>query len=156
MSASRTRANVQGLLNNNAVVAVQFDPRQPQHFIAAFTDCTIMQFNLFGEDPVTTVTQTPLPWKKYFDTNYDTLGKLPLDTDKRTGTGGEEKEVYEDSMLVWRNEEWAVQLSEKEKKVEGRNPWAGKNPCSVTKIGKKGISGMSPFYVYFIRTITEK
>jgi len=115
-----------------------------------------MQFNLFGEDPVTTVTQTPLPWKTYFDTNYETLGKLPLDTDKRAGTGGEEKEVYEDSMLVWRNEEWAVQLSEKEKKVEGRNPWAGKNPCSVTKIGKKGISGMSPFYVYLIRTITDK
>jgi hypothetical protein len=31
-------------------------------------------------------------------------------------------------------------LTDKEKK-EGRNPWAGKNPCSVTKIGTKGISG---------------
>jgi hypothetical protein len=103
-----------------------------------------MQFNLFGEDPVTTVTQTPLPWKTYFDTHYETLGKLPLDTDKRAGPGaGEEKEVYEDSMLVWKNEDWAVQLSEKEKKAENRNPWAGKNPCAVTKIGKKGISGMS-------------
>jgi hypothetical protein len=107
-----------------------------------------MQFNLFGEDPVTTVTQTPLPWKTYFDTNYETLGKLPLDTDKRAAPGGgEEKEVYEDSMLVWKNEDWAVQLSEKEKKGENRNPWAGKNPCAVTKIGKKGISGTWTLYI---------
>ena len=48
--------------------------------------------------------------------------------------------MFEDRMLVWRNEDWAVQLTDKEKK-EGRNPWAGKNPCSVTKIGTKGISG---------------
>jgi hypothetical protein len=56
--------------------------------------------------------------------------------------GGEEKDIFEDAMLVWKNEDWAVQLTEKEKKAENRNPWAGKNPCSVTKIGKKGITGM--------------
>jgi hypothetical protein len=141
------RADEQGLLNNNQVVAVQFDPRQPQHFIAAFGDSTIMQFNLFGEDPITTVTQSILPWKSHFDTHYETKGILPLDIDKRLGLGlgalaGAEEEVFEDRMLVWRNEDWAVQLTDKEKK-EGRNPWAGKNPCSVTKIGTKGISGES-------------
>jgi hypothetical protein len=140
-----TRINKGGLLNNNTVVAVQFDPRQPQHFIAAFADSTIMQFNLFGEDPVTTVTQSVLPWKSHFDSHYETKGVLPLDIDKRAASGtGVEEEVFEDRMLVWRNEDWAVQLTDKEKK-EGRNPWAGKNPCSVTKIGTKGISGESNF-----------
>lgn len=104
-----------------------------------------MQFNLFGEDPITTVTQSVLPWKSHFDTNYETKGVLPLDIDKdkRTGSGiNGEEEIFEDRMLVWKNEDWAVQLSDKEKK-EGKNPWAGKNPCSVTKIGTKGISGES-------------
>ena len=105
-----------------------------------------MQFNLFGEDPITTVTQSILPWKSHFDTNYETKGILPLDIDKRPGAGGAagEDEVFEDRMLVWKNEDWAVQLTDKEKK-EGKNPWAGKNPCSVTKLGKKGISGESDF-----------
>jgi len=107
-----------------------------------------MQFNLFGEDPVTTVTQSVLPWKTHFDTHYETKGVLPLDIDKRpgagAGAGAPEDEVFEDRMLVWKNEDWAVQLTDKEKK-EGKNPWAGKNPCSVTKLGKKGISGESDF-----------
>jgi hypothetical protein len=129
-------------------VAVQFDPRQPQHFIAAFADATIMQFNLFGEDPVTTVTQSVLPWKTFFDTNYESEGQVLLDVDKRntgsgSGTGSDEKDVYEDSMLTWKNDEWAVQLTDKEKKMENRNPWTGKNPCAVSKIGKRNITGES-------------
>ena len=148
-----SRTDGQGLLNNNTVVAVQFDPRQPQHFIAAFADSTIMQFNLFGEDPITTVTQSVLPWKSHFDTHYETKGILPLDIDKRVGSS--EEEVFEDRMLVWRNDDWAVQLTDKEKK-EGRNPWAGKNPCSVTKIGTKGISGESSPMFDLCRWLTEK
>lgn len=104
-----------------------------------------MQFNLFGEDPVTTVTQSPLPWKPYFDAHYESDGTVPLDIDKRAtaGIGSEDKDVYNDAMLTWRNEDWAVQLTEKEKKGENRNPFAGKNPCAVTKLGKKGITGES-------------
>lgn len=110
-----------------------------------------MQFNLFGEDPVTTVTQSVLPWKTFFETHLDTDGQILLDIDKRntgTGTGlgnagGDEKEVYEDSMLTWKNDEWAVQLTDKEKKAENRNPWTGKNPCAVSKLGKRNITGES-------------
>lgn len=110
-----------------------------------------MQFNLFGEDPVTTITQSVLPWKTFFETHLESDGPVLLDIDKRnagtgTGTGhggGDEKDVYEDSMLTWKNDEWAVQLTDKEKKAENRNPWAGKNPCAVTKIGKRKITGAS-------------
>lgn len=107
-----------------------------------------MQFNLFGEDPVTTVTQSPLPWKPFFEQNYESEGVIPLDIDKRNmgtiptgGGGGGGEDVYNDAMLTWKNEDWAVQLTEKEKKGENRNPFAGKNPCAVTKLGKKGITG---------------
>jgi hypothetical protein len=57
------------------------------------------------------------------------------------GGGGGGEDVYNDAMLTWKNEDWAVQLTEKEKKGENRNPFAGKNPCAVTKLGKKGITG---------------
>jgi hypothetical protein len=163
-------------LNDQPVIAVQFDPRQPQHFIAAFADSTIMQFNLFGEDPLPIVQSTTLPWSTYFE---ETDSRVELDVEKRpaattagtgagsgagagaNGTSGNNQsatsgpstngtshtqdgeDVFEDVMITWRNPDWAVQLTEKEKKMENRNPWAGKNPCAVTKIGKKGITGES-------------
>ena len=106
-----------------------------------------MQFNLFGEDPVTTVTQSVLPWKTFFEDHLESDGQVLLDVDKRNaGTGhggGEDRDVYEDSMLTWKNDEWAVQLTDKEKKAENRNPWTGKNPCAVTKIGKGNLTGES-------------
>lgn len=105
-----------------------------------------MQFNLFGDDPVTTVTQSVLPWKTHFETHVDEA-KVPLhvDVDKRSGANAEEspENVFEDSMITWKNDEWAVQLTDKERKAENRNPFAGKNPCAVTKIGKRNITGMS-------------
>lgn len=151
---------MQGILNDQPVIAVQFDPRQPQHFIAAFADSTVVQFNLFGEDPLPIVQSTAYPWTTYFEENDDVV---ELDVDKRAAYGasssgggaaggtsaagahshqGEIKEeVHEEVMITWRNEDWAVQLTEKEKKMENRNPWAGKNPCAVTKVGKKPITG---------------
>ena len=95
------------------------------------------------------VQSVPYPWSTYFDENES---RIELDVDKRAasistgasssnntnghanadGTG----DVHIDEMLTWSNDDWAVQLSEKEKKMENRNPWAGKNPYSVTKFGK--------------------
>lgn len=111
-----------------------------------------MQFNLFGEDPVTTVTQSPLPWKPFFEAKYDSEGTIPLDVDKRnigvapvsaSQAAGAGEDLFNDAMLTWKNEDWAVQLTEKEKKGENRNPFAGKNPCAVTKLGKRSITGQS-------------
>lgn len=110
-----------------------------------------MQFNLFGEDPLPIVQSTTYPWTTYFEENDN---RVELDVEVlqaqnqshgqgQSATSGQVQgeEVHEDVMITWRNPDWAVQLTEKEKKMETRNPWAGKNPCAVTKFGKKPITG---------------
>jgi hypothetical protein len=132
---------LQGLLNNTAVVSINFDPRQPQHFTAAFADSTIMQFNLFAEDPVTTVTNSPLPWVTHFEGqpthSVNGNGNSHAEDEGEEGEGG--------SLMTWKNEDWA-QLAQAQpaKRKEGeaeRSPWAGKNPTAAYKVGKKPLTG---------------
>ncbi|ORX37128.1 WD40-repeat-containing domain protein [Kockovaella imperatae] len=64
-----SRINKGGILNNTAVSSVHFDPRHPHHFIASFADSTILQFNMFAEDPVLPPANstTPMPWTTQFE-----------------------------------------------------------------------------------------
>ena len=63
-----TRINKGGILNNGAVTSVHFDPRHPHHFIATFEDSTILQFNMFAEDPNLVLGSTaPMPWTTEFE-----------------------------------------------------------------------------------------
>jgi hypothetical protein len=138
-----------------------------------------MQFNLFAEDPVTTISASPLPWIAFFDKQREM--QVPLSPTVETpsrlanpptangtglgivngggsgigsgngngngsangeaGTVGAEGEVYEDSMMIWKNEDWAQLQIPLGKKDEWRSPWAGKNPTAVTRIGRKSVTG---------------
>ena len=63
-----TRINKGGILNNSAVTSVHFDPRHPHHFIATFENSTILQFNMFAEDPILVQSSTaPMPWSAQFE-----------------------------------------------------------------------------------------
>ncbi|ORY22031.1 WD40-repeat-containing domain protein [Naematelia encephala] len=129
-----TRINKGGLLNNTAVTSITFDPRRPQHFIACFADDIMLQFNLFAEDPVATAVMAERPWTTVFDRQAPV--KLVLD--------GHDEETYEDSMVLWKNEDWAQLSVEGQKgKKEERSPWAGKNPVAACRIGTKGITAMA-------------
>lgn len=122
MSARRRRADTQGLLNNTAVLSINFDPRYPHHFIATFADGTILRFNLFAEDPVTAaVATTTMPWVTAFEPEL--------------ATGAEDK------MLVWKNEEFGNLGDIKKGSKEERPTWAGRNPMAAYKIGKKSFNG---------------
>lgn len=124
-------------MNNTSVVSINFHPRQPQHFTAAFADSTILQFNLFAEDPITSVSNSPFPWVSRFET-HPNANNIP---------GGEGSESSDESMMVWKNEDWAQLLVPQAaggKRKEGdpeRSPWAGKNPTAAYKVGKKAITG---------------
>lgn len=161
---SMAEADDQGLLNNTAVTSIHFDPRQPQHFLASFADATILQFNLFAEDPIATISSSPLPWVSFFERS--SAATVPLEsanggtsngtsgTNGTTGANGgaggvggtseEDGEIFEDSMMIWKNEDWA-QLQNANKKGEelGRSPWAGKNPTAAIKVGRRNMTGMA-------------
>ncbi|KAL7420546.1 hypothetical protein Q5752_004497 [Cryptotrichosporon argae] len=67
-----SRINKGGILNSTAVTALHFDPSKPHHFIATFADNTILQFNLFAEDPTPAKDTAPvLPWPAKFDSQID-------------------------------------------------------------------------------------
>ena len=68
----------QGLLNNNAVTDISFDPRKPHHFLASFADSIILQFDLFAEDPATTVMASNMPWQRFFDSAEDEANLEPM------------------------------------------------------------------------------
>lgn len=98
-----------------------------------------MQFNLFAEDPATIVSNSPFPWITKFESssapNTDTLATVPEDS---------EAEGSSESLMVWKNEDWAqlttVRAGKKMEESE-RSPWAGKNPIAAYKVGKKPITG---------------
>ncbi|RXK35770.1 hypothetical protein M231_06956 [Tremella mesenterica] len=119
-----TRINKAGLLNSSAVISVQFDPRQAQHFTAVFSDGIIMQFNLFAEDPMSMATSSSTPWTNFFASRAA--------QDQSPGDG----EGFRDQMLIWKNEDFSVQPE----KGKERSMWAGKNPTAVWKVGKKQIT----------------
>ena len=56
------------------------------------------------------------------------------------GTVSDERgEIFEDSMMLWKNDDWSqLQIPvEKGKKDDGRSPWAGKNPTAALRVGEK-------------------
>lgn len=125
--------DLQGVLNNTAVISVNFDPRYPHHFIAAFSDSTVLMFNLFAEDPVATaINTTPMPWTAAFDR---ASGPSPS-----TGSDGEEEKA-EEKMLVWKNEEFGNLGDIKKGGKEERPTWAGRNPMAAYKITTKKLTG---------------
>jgi hypothetical protein len=57
--------------------------------------------------------------------------------------GSVDEGVYEDAMMIWKNEDWAQLQLPTGKKDEGRSPWAGKNPTAAYRVGRKAINGAS-------------
>ena len=106
-----------------------------------------MQFNLFAEDPLApSVAASPLPWVTFFDRQRDLQVPLSPNANQTTVNGEEDGEVYEDSLILWKNEEWATNEVQKGKKDE-RSPWAGKNPLVACRIGQKALTGVSDFWL---------
>ena len=141
-----TTDETKGLLNNSAVTSVHFDPRHPAHFIAAFADSTILQFNLFAEDPVmTTISMSPMPWTTYFE-RHEATDTASGNSGKPGEEGGDGEEINE-QMLKWKNDEFGS-LGEISRRGKGeeRSPWAGRNPLAACKIGRRGQTGESSLY----------
>lgn len=150
-----TRINKGGLLNSNAVVSVHFDPRQPHQFIAIFADATLIQFNLFAEDPALPPAgpsgQT-MPWTAFFERQQ--AEQVPVTPIAENHPGDQEKsekdthpkgEVYEDAMIIWKNEDWSLNQSDK-KKGQELSPWAGRNPTAASKVGRGTITGQQAHF----------
>ena len=153
----------QGILNSTAVTSVHFDPRHPHHFIAAFTDATILQFNMFAEDPVFINSSTvPMPWTTQFERQEEAMEPvspvmdkaevlidptMPSDAEKEAPNGDKAngKNGYDDEqndvLLGWKNEEFGSlgELSKKPKNEE-RGTWVGKNPIAAFKMLRKGMT----------------
>ena len=93
-----SRINKGGILNGSAVTSVHFDPRHPHHFIASFADSTVLQFNMFAEDPVLPPSNstTPMPWTVQFERQEEASlgsgGSVPM-LSKYAGDGETEKSV---------------------------------------------------------------
>lgn len=121
----------QGLLNNNAVTSIHFHPRQPQHFIASFSDGIVLQFNIFAEDPIAAAIPGDKPWMANLNAEMPPSPTVAVDEDG-----------YEEKMLLWKNEDWAQLSVEVQKgKKDERSPWAGKNPTAAVRIGNKSVTG---------------
>lgn len=148
----RTHLLLQGLLNNTAVISVKFDPRHPHYFISTFADGTVLKFNLFAEDPVaTTIDLKNMPWNTYFDRQMGISepgtpgpGDLASKSHKKMQNGLKD-DVDENSMLIWKNEEFGnlAELTKKLNKGEERKPWAGRNPMGAMKLGKSAINALT-------------
>ena len=131
----------QGLLNSNAITSIHFDNRQPAYFIATFADATLMQFNLFAEDPIaTSIAVVSMPWTVFFDRQRELQTPLPPTVDRTVNE--EEGEIYEDSLMLWKNEDWGSGTEgQKGKKNDERSPWAEKNPIMACRVGQKSLTG---------------
>ncbi|WVR06605.1 hypothetical protein IAU60_003637 [Kwoniella sp. DSM 27419] len=138
--AKYTRLNKGGLLNNSAVIEVHFDPRQPHHFVAMFADSSVLRFHLFAEDPVASVMSTPMPWNVHFDNEKSRRGSADsgLGTKPYQADGDEEGE----ELIKWKNEEWNLTLTEKDRKDKDKYVWAGKNPIAAWKLPTSEITSM--------------
>lgn len=118
-----------------------------------------MQFNLFAEDPVTTISATALPWEAVMEVHDYQVAQAEAHEEaakfqrpsvaglaETNGNGAvqgdkEKEQQFEDRMTLWKNEDWA-QLKDraargKKGPEEAISPWAGKNPVAVYKIGSK-------------------
>lgn len=121
------------MLNNTNVISVNFDPRYPHHFIAAFADSTVLMFNLFAEDPVATaINMAPMPWTAAFERASET-------SSSKESEG--EAVAPEEKMLVWKNEEFGNLGDIKKGGKEERPTWAGRNPMAAYKISTKKLTG---------------
>jgi len=95
-----------------------------------------MQFNLFAEDPIATISNSPLPWITYFD-NHAAVETNGVDGDESGET-----------LITWKNEDWAQLQSIQDRSGKKgnlneaeRSPWAGKNPTAASRVGTKPIRG---------------
>jgi hypothetical protein len=119
-------------------VSVRFDPRYPHHFIAAFQDSTVLQFNLFAEDPVAAIISTsPMPWTTAFEKETGQEDEAGVN-DERKG----------EKLLVWKNEDFGNLGDIRKGGKEERPTWAGRNPMAAYKVGKvKNLTGESCFEI---------
>lgn len=110
-----------------------------------------MQFNLFAEDPVSTISNSPLPWVAFFERQGEMAAPTSPTSPIANGDGGAATalgpEVFEDAMMTWKNEDWAqlAQVQQQQKRGKEaeleRSPWAGKNPTAACRVGSSPIKG---------------
>lgn len=98
-----------------------------------------MQFNLFAEDPIVAVSISPMPWTSFFDRQRDVQVPVTPSLDRTMDDG--DGEIYEDSLMLWKNEEWGAVPEVQKGKKEERSPWAGKNPIMALRVGQKSLTG---------------
>ena len=100
-----------------------------------------MQFNLFAEDPIaTSIAMVPMPWIGFFDRQRELQTPLLPNVDRTVDE--EDGEVYEDSLMLWKNEDWGTGSEvQKAKKNDEKSPWAGKNPVMACRVGQKSLTG---------------
>lgn len=80
-----------------------------------------------------------MPWTTFFEAQRDT--QVPVTPSmNRTADDGDGK-IYEDSLMLWKNEEWSSVPEVQKGKKEERSPWAGKNPIMACRVGQKNLTG---------------
>lgn len=101
-----------------------------------------MQFNLFAEDPVAaSISTSPMPWTTFFDRQRELQTPVTPNLNLDRAADGEDGQIYEDSLMLWKNEDWGTVPETQKGKKEERSPWAGKNPIVACRIGQKGLTG---------------
>jgi hypothetical protein len=110
--------------------------------MATFADATIMHFNLFAEDPlITNATSPSMPWTVFFDRQREMQAPVTPNPDLTAVPEEGDGEIYEDSLMLWKNEDSGAVPDVQKGKKDERSPWAGKNPLMVYKIGLKNLTG---------------
>lgn len=147
------------------VASVHFDPRGGDRFTVLFADNTIAQYYLFAEDPseaaLGVITSVPRPWATTWETAEEEE-KVNAAQDRerdarevngsgaamerrtsameRRGSVGLEKPLtdrraYLDRLVEWKNDEWNAPVELERRAEPIRQPWAGRNPLSVGRLG---------------------